>query len=146
MKVLRRAGRQSILAVFLFGLVIIGACDQSGDASITFYDDTLKVATIEALDQNGVKYKLQENTLWYSLDDEKAVKRISNEVFAARAEQFTLYDSGIAEKFVSILEDAGIAAEMTAKGDGSYVVRVPVDKRDEAKRLMLDVLFGDKSN
>ncbi len=138
--------RRFQLLVFLLGVIFLGACDQSRDASIMIYDDNLRVAVLEELQRNDVDFELNGDTIWYSIDDREIVALVYDQQIEFRTQQFNFYELGVAEEFMRILDDAGISAEKIDKDEDVYIVRVSADEQDTAEKLMRDVLFANQSS
>ena len=129
----------------ILATLLMLACNQGNDEqfgpSMTLYDDDLKTELVERLKQGNVLFKLDRNTIWYSISDQEIVGNLFDELLLERGREFTFYERHYAEIFVDALRTSNIVASITPRGDNQFIVAVPPEHQVEASRLMSDVVF-----
>lgn len=108
---------------------------------MTIYDDELQRTLVAKLEEKGIHFQVDENVIWYTIDDKDVVVTLFDELMAERENTFTFYELGYAETFVKALESSGITAQLLPQSGSEFRVVVRPEERKEANRIMAEVVF-----
>ena len=127
------------IAVVLTTLAL-SACKEGREQSIHFYDAQIERKVIQKMEDDGIPFRLEENAIWYSIDNGKKVQEIFNAAVAQRPMQYGFYNNEKQKKFISLLRDQGIIVSTESSREPPYMVYVPNEYRDKSEEVFQEVL------
>lgn len=133
----------SIALVAVLATIMLTACADEGEQSMTFHDEYLEQNVVRKLESEEIPFRREGTTIWYSISDQKVVKRIFNEMVARRPVQYKFFEKEKQSRFVSLLDDQGIVASAELNNKPPYVVNVPNEYRDQAEETFRKILRGE---
>jgi hypothetical protein len=122
---------------------VLSACTEEREQSTSFQDEHLEQQVVQKMENGGISFRREGRTIWYSIDDREAVKRIFEEEVARRPIHYKFYDKEKQSQFLSLLGEQGIIASSESNSEPPYVVYVPNEYRDESEESFQRVLRGN---
>ena len=131
------------LIFFLSFSVLLSSCGEDSEDSRTFYDEFLQHELIKNLEDSGIDFRIEENTIWYAVDDRESVKQAWDKAINDRPLNYEIYDKNKAAEFAELLTQAGIDNELSSRNEVAFIVSVPRADEEKAQRILRELLFSD---
>ena len=130
--------RELLLALLV--TLALSACSEKIEQSISFYDEYIEQNVLEGLQAEGIPFRQEDETIWYSANHRDAVLAIYQKVVARRPIQYGFYDLEARKHFQLLLSEMNIVAKSGPDRELMYVVSVPTQYRDRAEETFQQML------
>ena len=99
-------------------LIYIIPNEKKSENQIIFFDETRELLFVQELEESGVEYRKEHNSIWYDSNDKEKVYEVEEKVNAKVPVSFVVYDEKILAEFKRILDAKNINYEMKNVADG----------------------------